>query len=187
MAANVQSVRDGLVHAGLPTKISTATLSRPLPGDDIRRNALQPLLRPFRLPLDRPCATNGSRRIAPGAPHAVRRLQGRGAGRGRGTHRIPARLVHRPPAAARALLRLRRRRVRQDVRGADPARRDSGDPVDLFSPSLGDRDRRAHQGGAAPLHPRRADRVPARRDHRCARAFVHQGRAVQRVDRLHRC
>ena len=38
-----------------------------------------------------------------------------------------------------AVLRLRRRGFRQDLRGADPARRDPGDPVDLFRPALADR------------------------------------------------
>ena len=58
--------------------------------------------------------------------------QGRAARHCRRPHRVHPGVLDRPPAADAALLRLRRRGVRQDLRGADPARRDPRHPFDLF-------------------------------------------------------
>ena len=54
----------------------------------------------------------------------------------RGPDRVRAGLVDRPSAAGAALLRLRRRGLRQDLRGADPVRRHPRAAVDLFRPAV---------------------------------------------------
>ena len=73
-----------------------------------------------------------------------------------------------------ALLRLRRRCLRQDLRDPDPVRRDPRHPVDLFRAALADRDRHVQRPGGAPLRHRRADRVPAGggRSARLAHGFI---------------
>ncbi len=55
-----------------------------------------------------------------------------------GLHRVHAGVVDRTSAADAAILRLRRRGLRQDLRGADPIRRHPRDPVDLFREAVED-------------------------------------------------
>ena len=93
-------------------------------------------------------------------------------------------VVDRAPAAGAALLRLRRRGIRQHLRGADPVRRDPGAAVDLFRPAVGLAVGMFTDRGGAALRDRHPDRVPARRRGRRAAARLHQDGAVQSVDRV---
>ena len=121
-----------------------------------------------------------------GALHAVRHFQGHRPRHRRGPHRVHPGVVDRASAAAGALLRLRRRRLRQDLRGPDPARRDPRAAVDLFHPAVGHRHGAAERPRRAAVRDRRAGRVPAGGRGRRAGWRLHQVGAVQPVDRLHR-
>ena len=66
----------------------------------------------------------------------VRYHQGHRPRHRRRPDRVHSGVVHRASAAGAALLRLRRRGVRQDLRDADPVRRDPGAAVDLFRPAV---------------------------------------------------
>ena len=154
----------------------------------IAEEASRPLLRSRGCATRPPAAVNHQRDSVPSLSqagalharsHAVQPDQGRGARPGRGPHRIHPGLVDRAPVADPAVLRLRRRGVRQDLRGADPARRGAGDPVDLFHPAVEDLPRHVHRSAGAPVRDRRAAGVPAGGDRRRGRAQLHQERAVQ--------
>ena len=98
----------------------------------------------------------------------------------RGPDRVPARLLDRAPAAHRAFPR--HLHARQDVRGADPARRHPGHLQRLL------RQADAHRAGAALRSSARAascsasSGVPAGRRDRRGAARLHQGRAVRDAD-----
>ena len=98
--------------------------------------------------------------------------------------RVPAGLLDGPSAPGRPFPRLRV--DRQDLRGPDPARRDPGHPVGLFQQALVDRQgpalrsgRRAASSSACSIAFLPAALIGA------AAARLHQGGALQSLDRLH--
>ena len=110
-----------------------------------------------------------------GAFHDLRSHQGDRPRHRRGADRVHPGLVHRPSAAGAALLRLRRRGFRQDLRDPDPVRRHPRAAVDLFRAAVAARDRIFHRSGGAALRHRRPAGVPAGGGGRRAGARLHQG------------
>ena len=106
--------------------------------------------------------------VAAGACHDLRRHQGHLPRHRRGPDRVHSGVLDRASAAGAALLRLRRRGLRQDLRDPDPVRRHPGAAVDLFRRAVEACDRIFHRSGAAPLRHRRAAGVPAGRGGRRA-------------------
>ena len=137
------------------------------------------------------CGTSSNRReergfcSRNGPHHDVGCSKGGDSRHHRRYHGIPAGFFHRAHVAGATLLRPRRGRFLGELHHPDSARRDPCDPPRLLPQAAGDRERIDERSQGAALRALRARRLPASRDHRRLRAFLHQGRAVQPVDRLH--